>query len=148
MNFRALAFFPLLLIANSGLASLPPVQKLTVSVSSGEIVAATLILEAGGESDPRGMAAVREVIRNRAKNKTEIAVCLAPKQFSCWNKISVERGIEIAKRHKKWQTALALVKSETNHTNGATHYHSTKVSPYWKNSLTKTTQIQNHIFYK
>lgn len=148
MNFRALAFSHLVLIANSGLASSLPVQQVTVSVSSGEIVAATLILEAGGESDPRAMAAVREVIRNRARNKTEIAVCLARKQFSCWNRISPEKGIEIAKRHPKWGLALALVKSNTTHTMGATHYHSTKVSPYWKNSLTKTVQIQNHIFYK
>lgn len=123
-------------------------QSDTVSVSRGEIVAATLILEAGGEADPRAMAAVREVIANRAKNKTELAVCLAPKQFSCWNKVSPQRGIEIAKQHPKWSQALALVKNKSNYTNGATHYHAKKVSPSWAKKLAHTVQIGNHVFYK
>lgn len=123
-------------------------QTTTVTVSRGEIVAATLILEAGGEADPRAMAAVREVIANRAKNKTEISVCLAPKQFSCWNGKNVEDGIAKAKRHPKWSQALALVNQKTNYTNGATHYHAEKVSPSWAKKLAKTIQIGHHIFYK
>jgi len=123
-------------------------QSDKVEISAREIVAATLILEAGGESDARAMAAVREVIANRAKNKTEISVCLAPKQFSCWNKVSTERGIEIAKRHPKWRDALTLVKNKSNYTNGATHYHAEKVSPSWAKKLAYTTKIGNHIFYK
>ena len=123
-------------------------QSATVEILQSEIVAATLILEAGGETSPHAMAAVREVIANRAKNKTEISVCLAPKQFSCWNKISAERGIEIAKRHPKWHDALALVKNKSNYTKGANHYHSLKVSPSWAKKLTQTVKIGNHIFYK
>ena len=94
------------------------------------------------------MATVREVIANRAKNKTEISVCLAPKQFSCWNKVSTERGIEIAKRHPKWRDALTLVKNKSNYTNGATHYHAEKVSPNWAKKLVRTAKIGHHIFYK
>ena len=33
-------------------------------------------------------------------------------------------------------------------TDGATHYHSTSVNPYWNSSLERTVQIQDHIFYK
>jgi spore germination cell wall hydrolase CwlJ-like protein len=33
-------------------------------------------------------------------------------------------------------------------TEGATHYHSDKVHPYWADSLQRMTQIDNHIFYK
>jgi spore germination cell wall hydrolase CwlJ-like protein len=33
-------------------------------------------------------------------------------------------------------------------TEGATHYHSDKVYPYWADSLQRMTQIDNHIFYK
>ena len=33
-------------------------------------------------------------------------------------------------------------------TEGATHYHSDKVSPYWAPSLQRMTKIDNHIFYK
>ena len=141
----------LLILTCSGAASsLPPhsVTKFQVEISASEIVASTLIMEAGGEGRV-GMEAVREVIANRAKNKTEIAVCLAPKQFSCWNGIPISRGIEIAKKHPNWTAALAIAKSKpTNHTKGATHYHTTKVSPYWAKKLQKITTIKNHIFYK
>lgn len=120
---------------------------LRATPNATEIVAATLILEAGGEGQI-GMEAVREVIRNRAKNKTEIAVCLARKQFSCWNNITPERGIIIAKRHPKWNLALTIVNERTNHTKGATHYHAHSVSPSWAKKLNKTTIIKNHTFYK
>jgi len=33
-------------------------------------------------------------------------------------------------------------------TEGATHYHSDKVNPYWSSSLNQTVIINNHIFYK
>ena len=33
-------------------------------------------------------------------------------------------------------------------TEGATHYHSNKVHPYWADSLQRMTQIDDHIFYK
>ena len=33
-------------------------------------------------------------------------------------------------------------------TDGSTHYHSVKVEPYWTSGLHKTTQIEEHIFYK
>jgi spore germination cell wall hydrolase CwlJ-like protein len=33
-------------------------------------------------------------------------------------------------------------------TEGATHYHSVMVEPYWAETLNETVQIQHHIFYK
>ena len=33
-------------------------------------------------------------------------------------------------------------------TDGATHYHADYVSPAWKKSKTKTTEIGDHIFYR
>ena len=33
-------------------------------------------------------------------------------------------------------------------TEGATHYHSIMVEPYWAETLNETVQIQHHIFYK
>ena len=33
-------------------------------------------------------------------------------------------------------------------TEGATHYHSIMVEPYWAETLQETVQIQHHIFYK
>jgi hypothetical protein len=143
------AFRLLTLTLLFGAVSLPRARAGTECASTGEIVAATLILEAGGEADPRAMAAVREVIANRAKKTNEISVCLAPKQFSCWNTFSLAKGIQIAKKHPKWAQALKIAKSNpVNYTKGATHYHTTKVSPSWKNKLARTVKIGNHLFYK
>ena len=33
-------------------------------------------------------------------------------------------------------------------TEGATHYHSVYVNPYWADSLNETVTINEHIFYK
>ena len=138
----------LLMTTFSGAASLPQAQSVTVTVSQSEVVAATLIMEAGGEGR-QGMEAVREVISNRAKGKTEMSVCLAPKQFSCWNGISVQAGIKKAKRHPNWNVALQIAKAApTNHTRRATHYHTTKVSPSWSKKLAQTVKIKNHVFYR
>ena len=152
MNFtsmqKKMVSLLLLMKTFSGAASLPQVQSVTITVSQTEVVAATLIMEAGGEGR-EGMEAVREVIANRAKNKSEMIVCLAPKQFSCWNGIAVGTGIEKAKRHKNWALALEIARGKvTNHTRGATHYHTTKVSPSWAKSLRQTVKIKNHIFYR
>lgn len=121
------------------------------SQTNAEFVAATLILEAGGERDPRAMAAVREVIANRAKarKQTEKQIVLARLQFSCWND-GAASAFAKAKRHSKWQQALKLASSPslTNHTLGADHYHTTKVSPSWRKKLVKTKTIGNHVFYR
>jgi len=33
-------------------------------------------------------------------------------------------------------------------TEGATHYHADYVTPDWASTKTKTTEIQDHIFYR
>lgn len=117
-----------------------------------EIVATTLILEAGGEYVHGSMEAVNEVIQNRAKkrNMSEAKVCLQRFQFSCWNYKSVSENIQKAKRHTRWGEAMRIVKSsvKTNFAKGADHYHSIHVDPYWNEYLTPTARIGNHIFYK
>ena len=126
-----------------------------------ETVVACLILEAGGERDPRAMPAVNEVIHNRAKRLPEYntdkisalyKVVTARKQFSCFNS-GVEAGVERAKKHPKWGTAIKILQQPvTNYTNGADHYHVTKMkTPYWVPDLLRkgyTPQnIENHTFY-
>ncbi len=51
-----------------------------------QIIALTLLAEARGEGI-EGMEAVAMVIKQRMANRKQTAsqVCLAPKQFSCWN---------------------------------------------------------------
>lgn len=117
------------------------------------VVAATLILEAGGEKHPNAMLAVYEVIRNRAnKSGQSMAVeVFKRKQFSCWNDVAKRQALfEKAQRHPKYELAYRIVDRDekTNVTGGATHYHADYVSPYWLSTMTETTTIEKHIFYK
>jgi spore germination cell wall hydrolase CwlJ-like protein len=131
----------LIAISLVGLTSLPASQTANskienvVSISKTEIVAATLIAEAGGEKDSRAMHAVAEVIYNRSISRkiSPAQVCLQPKQFLCWNNKDVEGGIEKAKKHKKWANALQIAQNlgSTNYTKNAQFYHTTKVNPSW-----------------
>jgi spore germination cell wall hydrolase CwlJ-like protein len=126
-----------------------------VSVASlpllGDYVAATLILEAGGEGT-KGMEAVHEVISNRASKRgtTKVHEVFRRKQFSCWNNIEKrDKLYRHAQEHPRYAEALRIVRGElTNHTKGATHYHADYVDPYWSTSYTRTVKIKRHIFYK
>ena len=128
----------------------------TCSVSAytdEEVIASTLILEAGGEYAEGSMEAVYEVICNRAykRNLTRSEVCLQRKQFSCWNSDQVRyNSIEKAKKHSRYGQALAIVNGLriTNYTNESDHYHADYCNPYWASSMTVTTKIGRHIFYK
>jgi len=122
-----------------------------LSGNASEIVAATLILEAGGEYELGSMEAVNEVIRNRASKRklTTRQVCLQRKQFNCWNSGRIEQLLAKAKRHPRFSEAMAIVTgSPTNYTGGADHYHADYCNPYWASSLKKTCVIGKHIFYK
>lgn len=127
-------------------------QVLSAKVSETEIVATTLIAEAGGEKDSRAMHAVAEVIFNRslARKISPAQVCLQPKQFSCWNGKEAETEINKAKKHKKWANALKIAQNlgSTNYTQNALFYHTTKINPSWNKKLTCTVTIENHKFYK
>ena len=95
-----------------------------LSVNASEIVAATLILEAGGEYATGSMEAVNEVIRNRAVKRklTTRQVCLQRKQFSCWNSGKIDQLLAKAKRHPRFSEAMAIVNGAlTNYTGGADH---------------------------
>lgn len=119
---------------------------------SDEIVAATLILEAGGEYHEGAMEAVNEIIVNRAAKRkmSEAMVCLQRYQFSCWNDKEAQAGISKAMKHPRWKEALRIVQSPTtNYTRGADHYHADYIKiPYWAKTMTITTKIGRHIFYK
>jgi spore germination cell wall hydrolase CwlJ-like protein len=140
----------LLLAFFSGLNSLH--SKSVVTVSATEIVATTLIAEAGGERDFRAMSAVAEVIYNRslARKLSPMQVCLQRKQFSCWNGKDVQSEIDKAKKHKKWSNALKIAQNlgSTNYTKNAQFYHTTKINPSWNKKMLATVTIENHIFYK
>ena len=124
-------------------------------VSNLEIVAATLIGEAGGEIKD-GMKAVKNVLVNREKKRGKgvAAEALRPKQFSMWNSATctpvavpaknydkgegydtaaefniskIKAIIASNKSHAKWSTALALAKTTIpDITKGATLYYAAR----------------------
>ena len=132
-------------------------MTLAVSDATGathqDIVATTLILEAGGEYSEGAMEAVHEVIYNRSikRNKSMSEVCLQKWQFSCWNDKDIDQNIAKAKKHPRWSKAMKIVNTSkmTNYTHGADHYYADYIKPpYWAKSMTRTTQIGRHIFFK
>lgn len=139
---------------------LPPIKDT-------EIVAATLIGEAGGEEDKDAMKAVLNVLQNRAKIKetTPARESLRPKQFSMWNEATsgvkvrtdfsqskINQVINKHRGHKKWNEALKLASTTPKDvTGGATHYYApkgVKRLPAWEKGWTKTKTIGGHIFGK
>lgn len=124
----------------------------SANATDAQIVAATIILEAGGEYSPNSLEAVNEVIQNRAVKRriAPSAVCLQRLQFSCWNNIA-KRPALLAKamKHPRYNQALHIALSApTNFTNGADHYHADYCNPYWAKHMTVTVKIGRHIFYK
>ena len=108
----------------AALAILALCATLTRAATPAEVIAATLVLEAGVEGR-RGMEAVREVILNRATlaRTSQVAAVRKPKQFSCWNGRSLESGVAEAKRSAVWPCALAIATGpRTGHVGPATHY--------------------------
>jgi len=128
------------------------------------IVAATIWGEARGEGE-RGMIAVANVIKNRAKSGgiTPKEVVLKPKQFSVWNNADVDsvlRSIEssykknpTSKDSKMWDLSKNItteyVKNDGNDiTKGSEYYHTLSVNPSWASKLDYVATIGNHKFYK
>lgn len=122
-----------------------------------DVIAAVLVLEAGGEGRI-GMEAVAESIWNRADRprwwgRTPYDVAVKPWQYSCLNGISGEQAITKAQRHAQWPTAQSIVNrfnsgNRTNHSKGATHYYAPKkANPSWKDKLPLTAVIGNHRFH-
>jgi len=123
------------------------------TISDDIVIAATLILEAGGERSTKAMPAVYEVISNRAQQsgRTPAQECMRRKQFSCWNNITKRKELlEKAMAHPKFATAVAISINgpTTNLTGGATHYHTISVNPYWASAMITTTTIGHHMFYR
>jgi len=69
-------------------------------------------------------------------------------QFSFW----CDGQLEVIRDRGAWHTALNVAKSAISNrldvSEGATHYHTTKVFPAWRLSLQQTIKIGEHIFYR
>ena len=136
-----------------------------------DIIAATLVDEAGGEKDSeKGMTAVLNVLMKRAKGdfRQAAAECLKPKQFSGWNPVnksdmnSVNKFIESKRKHSRYSLALKLATQARagnlkDITNGANHFLNVNLTksqskksslPSWFDPKKVTVTIGNHTFLK
>ena len=116
-----------------------------------ETAVKTIAMESANQSD-YGMYAVSSVIVNRSvdSNKTIKSVCLARKQFSCWNdKIWAKAWLDrFYTPEVRGRSVLALNKALQDPIRGINHYHSVKVKPYWAKGRKPSLIIGEHVFYK
>lgn len=158
-----------------GLSPAPAVERARVKTTSPlltrtqelvrlqkQIVAACLVLEAGGEKRPvKGMAAVMNVIQNRAKGNPAYFynAVKVPQQFSCFDDVEKSNPrnffgmIAKASRHDQWENAcriveLACANELKDITGGALHYLNPKTATdkSWQGQLKNKITIGQHVF--
>ena len=116
--------------------------------------AQNVYFESQGEPD-LGMVAVSQVVINRVKDSrwpnTVCEVVWQNKQFS-WTHDGKSDRIPTNSQYRQrlWIKAvyMFMIAYGEDITNGATHYHSVTVNPWWANSMEVTAIIGNHIFLK
>jgi spore germination cell wall hydrolase CwlJ-like protein len=134
---------------------------MTYSITDSDILARTIFGEGRGELHKFGIAsliAIANVIVNR-KNKnfagTIADVCLAPYQFSCWNKNDPNYG-KIKDSPPKDSVFRVCAEVAENVlagrwpdlTDGCDHYHEKTVKPFWAAYREPKRIFGSHCFYE
>ena len=116
--------------------------------------AQNVYFESQGEPD-LGMVAVSQVVINRVNDarwpNTVCEVVWQNKQFSWTHDGKSDRiATNSQYRQRLWIKAvyMFMIAYGEDITNGATHYHSVKVKPWWAKNMIVTAHIGNHIFLK
>lgn len=129
-----------------------------------DVMARTLWGEARSEGQ-QGMEAVASVILNRVETGKRkggywwgshiIQVCQKPFQFSCWNKSdpNFKKLTAVTTDDMHFATALrvsrrAVLGMVKDKTQGANHYHTIDILPFWAKGQKPTARIGRHVFYK
>jgi hypothetical protein len=127
-----------------------------------DVLARTLYGEARGEGF-QGMQAVANTVVNRVNSEIRwwgdsiISCCLAPWQYSCWNKndpnLSFIQQIDASNRLFQGCIELAtkaVAGSLPDLTYGADSYYDKRMPtpPAWADGLTPCASIGHHNFYK
>jgi N-acetylmuramoyl-L-alanine amidase len=112
---------------------------------------ANIYHEARGEA-LEGKIAVANVVMNRVTDKNYpnnvCDVVYQRKQFS-WTLDTDKLRKRVKFDYQTYKIAMkALTGKLVDYTQGATHYHTVKVNPYWTNNKVYLTRIGNHVFYK
>ncbi len=129
-------------------------MDITKKYSNHEIVAATICAEAGDEPYA-GKVAVGDVIATRAmKSNTSLrSVCLASKQFSCWNnRETMEQRMQTMRKHPAWEECVAITHkiSQPGYKplSPATHYFNPLLAnPDWAPRMRLVAIVGKHRFF-
>ncbi len=135
------------------------------ALTEEDVTALTLYGEGRGV-DVLGRVAVGCVIRNRVLTKyrgaTYRAVCLAPRQFSCWNEADPNRGVLLdaargllagedfpapVLRECLWIANGVVSGACLDPTKRSRHYHHRGVSPAWATGHQPVYVALPHVFY-
>lgn len=132
-------------------------EALNAKADDWEVLARTIYGEARSES-VKGREAVATVILNRKKDRrwpnSVKSVCLQDKQFSCWNANDPNRDWALSA--DRWDRAYmdcieiaesALSGQIDGNLDGANHYHTDGVTPYWSKSMNQVASIGAHKFF-
>jgi spore germination cell wall hydrolase CwlJ-like protein len=126
-----------------------------------ETLAKTIYGEARGEFyrfGPASLIAVANVAVNRKEkgfSESVHDVCLAPYQFSCWNRNDPNRPLIVAMKYgacpifdKCWETAENVLSGKwPDLTDGCDHYHERSLKPYWATYRKPKRIFGRHFFY-
>ena len=122
--------------------------------NSKDIVAKTIWFESGNQS-LYGKKCVASVIYNRSKSnpKDLIKVCLAKKQFSCWNKTN--HNIVKIRPSTSYEDCKSFANDMStgefhivNGFSGVNYYHEKSVRPKWAKSKWFVCRVEDHLFYR
>lgn len=145
-------------VIRASIRSLKQNDGAQVDQKSLQCLAQALYFEARGESRD-GQVAVAEVILNRVDSRRYPAtVCSvvrqgAKKRNACQFSFACDGRAEKIHNRAAYSRATDIARSmlagkDRDLTGGATHFHTTAVSPSWSRKLKRTTKIGSHIFYR
>lgn len=126
---------------------------MTISLLNRFLLSLCVWREARGESS-RGKELIVHVVLNRLQDSrwpnTIRDVILQPKQFSAFNAGDPNAVLFPRDDDASWQDSLAAVNavlSGVSPASTANHYHTTGVSPVWRDDTKVVAREQHHIFY-
>lgn len=86
---------------------------------------------------------------------TVMEVCLAPRQFGCWDEADPRRSamLRAAPTDRQFASALRIARRAVrrglkDRTNGATHYHRATKRPWWARGRTPCAAVGDFVFYR
>ncbi len=120
-------------------------------------LALTLFGEFRGETKQAIEAGIHVIVNRSKKRKLSIAnVCTQKWQFSCWNmddpnyRIIANPDFDVNQPGytKVLEVLVDYVKNDpVDFTNGATHYHTTGVAPYWSKNKEPCLKVGKTLFF-